>query len=149
MSKLKPTTRQAILIGGDLLVILSFIFAGRSSHGFSMSDIVVQIWLSALPFIIGWFVVMPWFGIFKADVSRNWRQLTPRLLLGWLIAGPLSLVLRALFLGRPIPAGIIPSFAMISLAYIGLVGLIWRLGYIWWVKRRPKPHQSEVRSAES
>jgi len=149
MSNLKPSKQIPVLIVGDLLVILSFIFAGRSSHGFSMSDIVTQIWLSAFPFIVGWFVIMPWFGIFKDQISRNWRQLTPRLLLGWVIAGPLSLILRALFLGRPVPAGIIPTFAMISLAYIGLVALIWRLGYIWWVNRSPKAPQSEVRSVES
>jgi hypothetical protein len=39
--------------------------------------------------------------------------------------------LRTLFLGRAIPAGIIPAFAIITLAYIGLTALVWRLGYIW------------------
>lgn len=149
MSKLKPSKHLAILIGGDLLVILSFIWAGRTSHGFSLANILAQTLSSALPFIIGWFVIMPWLGLFRDDVSRNRRKLVPRLLLGWVIAGPLALILRALLLGRPIPAGIIPTFAMISLTYIGLVTLVWRLVYIWWHNRSPKQPQKEIRSAES
>ena len=41
-------------------------------------------------------------------------------------------------LGRPLPWGIIPTFAIVSLAYIGLVALLWRLGYIWWLQRGQK-----------
>jgi hypothetical protein len=91
---------------------------------------------AAAPFIVAWFLVTPWFGLFRAEVSQNWRKLLPRLLIAWTIGGPLALVLRALFLGRSIPGGIIPSFAVVALGFTTLFMLVWRLCYIWWVKRR-------------
>jgi hypothetical protein len=141
MQPLKPKTgaitRLAPLVIGDLLVILSFVWIGRSSHSLSVNDIGASLY-TALPFILSWFLVTPWFGLYKTEVNQNWRRLVPRLLLAWVIAGPLALVLRALLLGRPLMAGILPTFAAISLSYIGLVALVWRLGYAWQRNRRPE-----------
>jgi len=134
MTLSKEGNHRPILITGDLLVILSFVWVGRSSHSLSMTNITESL-STALPFIISWFLITPWFGIYRAEVSRDWRKLVPRLLVAWTIAGPVALVLRALFLGRPLPEGIIPIFAVVSFGYIGLVALVWRLGYIWWVNR--------------
>jgi hypothetical protein len=134
MTLSKAGNHRPILIAGDLLVILSFVWVGRSSHSLSMTNITESL-STALPFIISWFLITPWFGIYRAEVSRTWRKLVPRLLVAWAVAGPVALVLRALFLGRPLPEGIIPIFAIVSLGYIGLVVLIWRLGYVWWVNR--------------
>ncbi len=142
-----PFTHLAALIGGDLLVILSFIWIGRSSHSLSTSDILAGL-STALPFIIGWFLITPWFGIYKGNVCQNRRRLIPRLLIAWAIAVPVGLGLRALFLGRPIPSGILPFFAAISMAYIGLVMLIWRLGYVWWVNRRSTKRNAGVSGVE-
>jgi hypothetical protein len=142
MKKLSDRTglslaQLALLAGGDLLVILSFVWVGRESHHLSLTDFGASLF-TALPFIVGWFGVMPWFGIYNARVSQDGRSLAPRLLGGWLVAGSVALVLRTLLLGRPLPWGIIPTFAVISLAYIGLVALLWRLAYIWWLQRSPK-----------
>jgi len=130
----KSNTHLPILIGGDLLVILSFVWIGRTNHNFSLTDVLAGL-STALPFIISWVLIVPWFGLYKAEVYLNWRKLIPRLLLAWAIAGPFALVLRALFLGRPIPYGIVLSFAAIAIIYIGLVVLIWRLGYMGWVNQ--------------
>lgn len=129
--------RLVWLIGGDILVMLLFTWVGRSRHTLSTTDITAGL-TTAAPFIISWFLITPWFGLFRADVSQNWRKLVPRLLLAWvIIGGPLAIVLRALFLGRPIPGGINLTFAWVSLAFTTLFMLIWRLGYIWWVNRHP------------
>jgi hypothetical protein len=130
----KSRSSPAILVAGDLLVILSFVWIGRSSHSLAINDILAGL-STALPFILSWFLITPWFGIYLTDVAQDWRKLVPRLLLAWAVAGPVALVLRALVLGRPVPGGIIPIFAMVSLGYIGLVALVWRLAYIWWVNR--------------
>ncbi len=111
-----PFTHLVILAGGDLLVILSFVWIGRSSHALSLTDVLGGLWV-ALPFIISWFLVTPWFGLFSGQVCRVWRKVTPRLLIAWAIAGPLGLILRALFLGRPIPGGILLPFALIAIVY--------------------------------
>jgi hypothetical protein len=126
--------RLALLIGGDLLVLLLFTWVGRSSHSLSSTDISAGL-ATAAPFIISWFLIAPWFGLFQVEVSQTWRKLVPRLLLVWLIGGPLAGLLRALFLGRPIPEGIVPAFVVITMVIASLLMLIWRLGYIWWVNR--------------
>jgi hypothetical protein len=126
--------RLALLIGGDLLVLLLFTWVGRSSHSLSGTDIFAGL-ATAAPFIISWFLIAPWFGLFQVEVSQTWRKLVPRLLLVWLIGGPLAGLLRALFLGRPIPEGIVPTFVVITMIVASLFMLVWRLGYIWWVNR--------------
>ena len=125
----------AALIGGDALALLLFAWVGRSSHALSALDIAAGL-STAAPFIISWFLITPWFGLYRAGVSQTWQKLLPRLLLAWLvIGGPLALVLRALFLGRPIPGGIIPIFALITLSITTLFMVTWRLAYIWWMHR--------------
>lgn len=130
----KRTSFPIILIIGDLLVLLSFVWIGRSSHSLSMADIGAVLF-TALPFIISWFAVTPWFGIYRQGVYQNWRRLVPRLLIAGAIAVLIGVVLRALFLGRPIPGGIMPMFTIITLIYVDIVALIWRLGYMWWTNR--------------
>jgi hypothetical protein len=68
-------------------------------------------------------------------MAQTRRKLVPRLLLVWLIGGPLAGLLRALFLGRPIPEGIVPTFVVITMVIASLFMLVWRLGYIWWINR--------------
>lgn len=137
-------TRLFILISGDLLVILSFVWIGRSSHRLSTTDVVESL-TTALPFILGWFIVMPWFGVYRANISHDWKSLLPRLIFGWGIAGVVSLVLRTFLLGRPIIGGIPLTFAIVSIGYISLVALVWRLGYSWWANRQ-REHTSGAKS---
>lgn len=124
---------KIILIIGDFIVMLLFVLVGRSSH--SMTADITAIMMTAVPFLFGWFVITPWFGLFSAAVSLNWRALLPRLILSWAIGGALALVLRTLLLGRPVPAGIIPSFAVAAMSFSTLFMLIWRLAYLWWMRR--------------
>ena len=126
--------RLAVLIGGDLLTLLLFTWVGRSSHTLASTDIVAGL-ATAAPFVISWFGLAALFGLFRAEVSQTWQKFVPRILGVWLIGGPLAGLLRALFLGRPIPEGIIPTFVLITMAVASLFMLVWRLGYSWWAKR--------------
>lgn len=122
------------LVLGDLLALLLFVWVGRGAHSLPGSDIVAAL-ATAAPFVLGWFVVAPWLGLYKARVSQNLVQLLPRLLLAWLIAGPLSALLRAIFLGRPLPEGIIPIFVVVTTGVGFAFFLVWRLLYLWWHNR--------------
>ena len=133
--KQTSSSQLVILVIGDLLVLLSFVAIGRRSHSMSIVDVGATL-ITALPFIISWFVITPWFGIYKAQIYTVWQRIVPRLLLAWIVAGPVALILRALFLGRSISSGIMPTFALISIVYIGVVALIWRLAFMWWVNRK-------------
>ncbi len=135
-SSSNPARNTIVLASGDLLVLLLFVIIGRRSHSLSVADIGADL-TTAAPFIISWFLITPWFGLFRAEVSQNWRKLVPRLLLAWvIIGGPVALLLRALWLGRAIPGGIPLSFAGVALAVTTLLTLVWRLGYLGWVNQR-------------
>lgn len=135
--------RILLLSGGDFLAFLLFVWIGRSSHALSLTDIGAVL-ETAAPFVIGWFVVAPWFGLFGAEVSRSWRKLTPRLLVAWVVlGGPLALMLRNIFLGRPILGGTIPTFALVTMGVTTIFLLIWRLGYSRWAGgRRLEPEET-------
>jgi hypothetical protein len=130
--------RTAILLIGDLLVVLSFVAIGRQSHALSTSDLLAGL-MTAIPFVVGWFAIAPWFGLYRVTISTNWRRLLPRLLATWIIAVPLAHVLRAVMLQRPIPAGIALTFVMVSLTYLGVVMLAWRMAFMvisYWARCR-------------
>lgn len=136
----QPHNHLPWLIGGDLLMLLIFVAIGRNSHGLSLTDIKESL-PTAASFVAGWFLVTPWFGLFRPEVSRMWQKLVPRLLLAWTIGGSLALVLRAWLLGRAvIPA----SFIIVGLGFSTLFLLSWRLGYSAWVNRRQSAHQAEL-----
>ncbi len=134
-SPIHPWSQKWVwLVVGDLLALLLFIWVGRGTHSLPGSDIVAGL-ATAAPFVLGWFAVAPWLGLFKASVSQNLAKLLPRLLLAWLIAGPLGALLRAIFLGRPLPEGIIPIFVVVTTGVGFAFFLVWRLLYLWWVNR--------------
>lgn len=122
------------LVLGDLLVLLLFVWVGRGTHALPGSDVLAAL-ITAAPFVLGWFVVAPWVGLYKTQASQNLAKLLPRLLLAWLIAGPLAALLRAIFLGRPLPEGIIPIFVVVTTGVGFAFFLVWRLVYLWWVNR--------------
>ncbi|MFN8453221.1 MAG: DUF3054 domain-containing protein [Anaerolineae bacterium] len=128
------TPKWVWLVIGDVLVLLLFVWVGRGTHSLPGSDIAAAL-ATAAPFVLGWFVVAPWLGLYKAGVSQNLAKLLPRLLLAWLIAGPLSALLRAIFQGRPLPEGIIPIFVLVTTGFGFAFFLVWRLIYLWWVNR--------------
>ena len=124
-----------VLIVGDLLVLLSFVAIGRNSHALSLADLSAVL-LTALPFVLGWFAIAPWFGLYNAGLNRNLKRMLPRLAATWIIAVPVANIIRAYLLGRPIPGGIAPTFVLVSLGFIGLMMLLWRAGYSWWQQRQ-------------
>ncbi len=129
-----PVRRVIILVIGDLLTLLLFAWIGRRSHALLVTDLGAIV-TTAAPFVMSWFVITPWFGLFSAEVSQNWRKLVPRLLIAWIIGAPLALLLRALWLGRSISGGLNPTFALVAFGFTTLFLLIWRLTYSWWANR--------------
>lgn len=129
-----PVRRVIILVIGDLLTLLLFAWIGRRSHALLVTDLGAIV-TTAAPFVMSWFVITPWFGLFSAEVSQNWRKLIPRLLIAWVIGSPLALLLRAIWLGRSIPGGLNPTFALVAFGFTTLFLLVWRLAYSWWANR--------------
>jgi Protein of unknown function (DUF3054) len=128
--KVKPSReipyKQAVimLVIGDALCFLIFAALGRSSHreasGFAA---VPQIIITALPFIAGWFLVSPFVGAFRHKIMAQPRSMVIRTAVAWLIAWPVAMLLRGIFVDHGVPP---LSFAIIVLLFIMILLLIWR-----------------------
>jgi hypothetical protein len=86
---------------------------------------------SFLPLVAGWFLIAPWLGLLKPEITSNPRQLW-RPVLAMVLAAPLTGLLRALMLNSVV----IPLFVLILGGSAALGLLIWRS--IWWVLTRNK-----------
>lgn len=124
------------LVGGDFVAIVMFVVIGRASHAMSLLDVPGMLFVAA-PFLIGWFVVAPWFGLYRVEIVAHRMQTLWRVSVAWLIGGGMGLVLRAFFLERSLtdPTSYPLTFTLITLATVLMLLLIWRMGYVWWVNR--------------
>lgn len=128
-SKSRSVSSVAVLIFGDTLAYLVFGVIGRATHNLATSDFS-GVLTTTVPFLVGWFVVAPWFGLFSSQVSRSPSKTVTRTLLAWVPLGfPLSLVLWALVRRRAIPDGIVPEFAVAALGATVVLIVGWRLAY--------------------
>jgi hypothetical protein len=120
--------RSALLAAGDALAFMIFAALGRASHseaaGFAA---ILQVAETAAPFAIGWFVVAPFAGTYRADIASRPRQMLERSALAWLLAWPIGLLLRALIRQTTIPL----SFALVTLITNLLILLSWRGLFAW------------------
>jgi hypothetical protein len=128
--KTKPTKEipytQAVimLVIGDVLCFLIFVAFGRSSHGEASGFAAIpQIIVTALPFIAGWFLVSPFAGAFRHKVMAQPRSMVVRTAVAWLIAWPVAMLLRGIFVDHGVPP---LSFALVVLLFNMLLLLIWR-----------------------
>jgi len=118
--------KQAVimLVIGDLLCFLIFVAFGRNSHGEASGFAAIpQIIITALPFAAGWFLVSPFVGAFRHKILAQPRSMVIRTAVAWLIAWPVAMLLRGIFVDHSVPP---LSFAIIVLLFNMLLLLIWR-----------------------
>jgi hypothetical protein len=125
--------RVALLAAGDALAFMVFSAIGRASHSEAAGlAALAQVAETAAPFAIGWFVVAPLAGAFRAEIVAQPRRMLTRTALGWLLAWPVGLLLRALIRQTSIPL----SFAIVTLITNMLILLGWRGAFVWLAGRR-------------
>ncbi len=129
------------LVLGDILAFLIFADLGRRSHGAAAGlSALFEVIKTAAPFLLGWFAVAPWLKAYRDErLTSNpnepqqrgllVRTMLQRTTLAWLVACPVGLVLRALFLWRGIPV----SFAIVTFASTLLILGGWRALFAWLV----------------
>jgi hypothetical protein len=119
--------RVALLAAGDALAFLIFAAIGRGSHGEATGLAALpQIALTALPFAAAWFILAPFAGAYRREVSAHPRQMLKRTALAWLLSWPLALALRGIFVDHAVPP---LTFAGITLVFNMAILLIWRWPY--------------------
>jgi Protein of unknown function (DUF3054) len=125
----KPKTlsnaqRITLLVIGDALVFLIFAAIGRRSHGEAVGlDAILQIVQTAAPFAIAWFIVSPFLGAYRRQLESQPRRMALRTLLAWLVAWPLSMIFRGVFVDHAVPPW---TFALITLVTNTILLLLWR-----------------------
>lgn len=127
----KPSTRVkgyvTILAIGDALVFLAFAAIGRGSHGEASGLAAIpQVIETALPFIVGWFLVAPWLGAYRRELAANPRKMAGRTLLAWVCSWPVTMALWGIFVDHGIPP---LSFATVTLLFNAVLLLVWRWPY--------------------
>ena len=112
---------------GDVLVFLIFALIGRQNHGTGKAvgvlDNIAEIVVIAAPFLIGWFLVAPFFGLYRRGLELQPRKMIQRTILAWVIAWPVGLALRGIFVDHGIPP---LTFAIVTLLFNGILLLVWR-----------------------
>ena len=116
--------RISTLVLGDFIVFLVFATIGRRSHG-EASDIW-QIFLTALPFAAGWFLVAPFVGVYRRILMSDPRKMAKRTVLAWILSWPVAMALRGIFVDHAIPPA---TFAIIALITNLILLLVWRWPY--------------------
>ncbi|HEV8190899.1 MAG TPA: DUF3054 domain-containing protein [Ktedonobacterales bacterium] len=124
------------LVAGDLISFLIFTIAGRDTHRETAGlDAISQTLSTALPFVLGWFLVAPWLGAFRREKTRTPIAMLKRTELSWLCALPLVLALRWIFAGHIPPLSFAIVLALVNALLLGG----WRTAFAWIVGRtRPQ-----------
>jgi len=118
-----------LLILGDVLALAVITLVGFANHNELLQFPVERIMATFLPLLAGWFLIAPWLGLFKDEITSNARQLW-RPVLAMLLAAPLTGLLRAMMLNGVV----IPLFVLILGGSAALGMLVWRT--LWWLFTR-------------
>ncbi len=124
--------RVATLAAGDLAAFNVVTAIGLLNHGeLTGLDALGQVAAVAAPFAIGWFLIAPFIGAFRADIAGQPRRILPRAALAWLIALPIGLLLWSLIRQKQIQ----PAFAVVTFITNLIVLLGWRGVFAWLTAR--------------
>lgn len=126
IQEMSPRTRVISLAVGDILCFLIFVSLGSNSHGKGI-NFFYSLWLS-LPFVAAWFVVSPFVGAFRSDISTIPSKMLLRTMLAWLASWPVAMAFRWLIVERvaPVSLGSFISFSLVALLANLIILIVWR-----------------------
>jgi len=119
----------SLLILGDSCALAVITLIGFANHNELLTFPFGRMLASFLPLLAGWFLIAPWLGLFKPEITSNPRQLW-RPVLAMLLAAPLTGLLRAAMLNSVV----VPLFVLILGLSAALGMLVWRS--LWWLLNR-------------
>ncbi len=116
------------LAAGDFVAFNLVTAIGLLNHSRLASlDGLLEVMTIAAPFAAGWFVVAPFFGLFRREVAGRPRAALPRVALAWLVALPIGLLLWSLVRQKSVQ----PAFAIVTFITNLVVLLGWRGAFAW------------------
>jgi FlaA1/EpsC-like NDP-sugar epimerase len=129
-----PRWELIALVTGDMFVLILFVLLGRASHSVQAGQGALMAFVNtAAPFILAWVLVGTVVGMYSGRALYPLGRVIWRTALADLIAAPLGVVMRAVWLARPVAA----SFVVVAMLVTLVMMLIWRVGWsrlrrLWW-----------------
>lgn len=108
------------MILGDLFVIMVLTVVGFASHD-ELGTAGWRLLTTFIPISVAWFFSGYFLGVFEIDNTRLLSQLW-RPAVAMFFAGPIAVILRGIWLDRPI----LPIFAVVLTASASLCIVVWR-----------------------
>ena len=121
--------KHTVIVVGDILILAAITLTGFANHAEFGLSFLPRMAATFVPLCVAWFLLAPWFGLFREPVAGSATQLwRPAFVM--LFAGPLAVILRGLWLEAPV----MPIFAVV-LTLTSTLGLtLWRM--LWWSLKR-------------
>lgn len=115
---------RKVLVSGDIIAFLLFAVVGRGRHGEDID--VLDVLITASPFIFSWLAISPFFGAFSREATESKAAVPSKIIAGWAASVPVALAIRGVIKGYIPPT----PFIVVSLiaTYVSLV--LWRLLYV-------------------
>mmetsp|Transcript_20475 Transcript_20475/g.30028 ORF Transcript_20475/g.30028 Transcript_20475/m.30028 type:complete len:244 (+) Transcript_20475:47-778(+) len=107
----------------DATSIFIFAAVGKASHSPDGSLDIAAVLLTALPFLLSWFVVAPLMGCYKPGATADIKGSVIEVGKGWILAIPLGCVIRGLIKGYvpPVPFVIVTLISTLIILSLGRV----------------------------
>ncbi len=109
---------NGLLLLGDVVTLAALTLLGFATHGENGLTVFPRMAATFFPLLAGWFLAAPALGLYD---SANFRALW-RPLLAMALAGPLAVLLRALWLNGVV----IPIFGLVLTGSGALAMTLWR-----------------------
>mmetsp|Transcript_61145 Transcript_61145/g.70301 ORF Transcript_61145/g.70301 Transcript_61145/m.70301 type:complete len:273 (-) Transcript_61145:60-878(-) len=109
----------------DAVSLLIFAGIGKASHSAVDGSIDMgAVLVTAVPFLVSWFLLSPWVGCFTPEATQDVPAAAVQAAKGWIVAVPVALLLRAIIKGYvpPLPFVIVTLLATLVILSIGRVG---------------------------
>jgi len=124
-----PRTRRGVaVLLGDLAVITGLVTVGLLSHN------IPEPWGSpgyffsrVAPFLLGWLLVSPFFGLFETDRLDSYRETVQVLIPAWICAALLGVAIRAVATtggAAPVFIAVMSGFGLLALSPWRLVTVV-------------------------
>lgn len=123
-SNYSDLSRRFDLVFGDALMILSFAYIGRASHGDPKFDI--ELLRTATPFLAAWFLTTPLLGAYTRAATADVGSALKSFARAWAVSIPMGIALRGV-LTQHIPP---TTFTVITLVTNFILIGTWRTVYV-------------------
>jgi hypothetical protein len=114
----------AVLLLGDLTIIVLQLSAGLLTHGIDPLAVPAYTAETAAPFLLGWLLVAPLFGVYTEGVRESFAETVLSVGIAWIVAALIGVGLRV----TPWLSGGAPAAFVAVTIGVGLAALLpWRL----------------------